>query len=55
LYMVGVASANSFGPLMRFAYGAGFTARLITRRLLAQAKTSKLPQTSTGNVGLVTD
>jgi len=29
LFMVGVASANSFGPLTRFAYGAGFTARRI--------------------------
>ena len=26
LYFVGLASANSFGPLTRFAYGAGFTA-----------------------------
>lgn len=33
LYFVGVAAANSFGPLMRFAYGAGFTARHITRAL----------------------
>lgn len=55
LYMVGVASANSFGPMMRFAFGAGFTARLITRRLQAQAKTSKLPQTSAGNAGLAID
>jgi thioredoxin reductase len=27
LYFAGVAAANSFGPVMRFAYGAGFTAR----------------------------
>ena len=27
LYFVGVASANSFGPVMRFAFGAGFAAR----------------------------
>jgi thioredoxin reductase len=33
LYFVGVSAANSFGPLMRFAYGADFTARQITRRL----------------------
>ncbi len=33
LYFVGVAAANSFGPLMRFAYGAGFTARRVTRAL----------------------
>lgn len=33
LYFVGVASANSFGPLMRFAFGADFTARRISRYL----------------------
>lgn len=27
LYFVGVAAANSFGPVMRFAYGAEFAAR----------------------------
>jgi thioredoxin reductase len=30
LYFVGIAAANSFGPLMRFAYGAPFTARRLT-------------------------
>lgn len=39
LYMVGVASANSFGPLTRFAYGAKFTAKHLSRHL---AKTAKL-------------
>jgi thioredoxin reductase len=33
LYFVGVAAANSFGPLMRFAFGAEFTARHLTKRL----------------------
>jgi thioredoxin reductase len=32
LYFVGVAAANSFGPLMRFAFGAGFTARHLTQQ-----------------------
>ena len=27
LYFAGVAAANSFGPVMRFAFGAGFAAR----------------------------
>jgi len=27
LYFLGLASANSFGPVMRFAFGAGFAAR----------------------------
>ena len=36
LYWVGLASANSFGPLGRFAYGAGFTARRLARKLAAR-------------------
>ena len=31
LYFIGIAAANSFGPVMRFAFGAGFTARRITQ------------------------
>lgn len=31
LYFTGVAAANSFGPVMRFAFGAGFSARHLTR------------------------
>ena len=33
LYFVGTASANSFGPVMRFAFGAGFTAPHLSRAL----------------------
>ncbi len=33
LYLVGVAAANSFGPLMRFACGARFTAKRVVRHL----------------------
>jgi thioredoxin reductase len=33
LYFVGVAAANSFGPVMRFAFGAGFAARTLARTL----------------------
>lgn len=35
LYLVGLASANNFGPLMRFAYGARFTARRLAGHLAA--------------------
>jgi hypothetical protein len=31
LYFVGVAAAYSFGPVMRFAFGAGFAARSVMR------------------------
>jgi thioredoxin reductase len=30
LYFAGLAAANSFGPVMRFAFGAGFAARTLT-------------------------
>ena len=30
LYFVGIAAANSFGPVMRFAFGAGFAAKRLT-------------------------
>ena len=33
LYFIGVSSANMFGPLMRFAFGADYTARYIVKRL----------------------
>lgn len=33
LYFVGTAAANSFGPMMRFAFGAAFTARRVTKSL----------------------
>jgi thioredoxin reductase len=36
LYFVGAASANSFGPLTRFAFGAGFTAKRLSKHLAAR-------------------
>jgi hypothetical protein len=33
LYFVGIAAANSFGPLLRFAFGADYTARRLARHL----------------------
>ena len=41
LYFVGIAAANSFGPVMRFAFGAGFAAKRITHYCkIARTKTS---------------
>jgi hypothetical protein len=34
LYFVGIAAANSFGPVMRFAFGAGFAARRLTETMM---------------------
>ena len=31
LYFVGIVAANSFGPVMRFAFGAGFAARTVAK------------------------
>jgi len=33
LYFIGIAAANSFGPLLRFAYGAKFAAKRVAARL----------------------
>jgi len=38
LYFVGTASANSFGPMMRFAYGADYTARRLSRHLANESR-----------------
>jgi hypothetical protein len=35
LYLIGLAAAPSFGPLCRFAYGAKFTSKHLTRHLAA--------------------
>jgi thioredoxin reductase len=45
LYFVGIAAANSFGPVMRFAFGAGFAARRLTQAMVrALARTpAKVP------------
>jgi hypothetical protein len=34
LYFSGITAANSFGPVMRFAFGAQFTARRLTGRVV---------------------
>jgi len=45
LYFVGIVAAYSFGPLMKFAYGAAFAAKRITRTIMkAQAyKPARVP------------
>ena len=49
LYFVGLASANSFGPLSRFAFGAGFAASRLTKHLAAasRSESASYPQTRT--------
>jgi thioredoxin reductase len=45
LYFAGVAAANSFGPVMRFAFGAGFAAHTITQAVakLATQESTSIP------------
>jgi hypothetical protein len=38
LFFVGVAAANIFGPVLRFAFGADFTARRVTNALQRSAR-----------------
>jgi thioredoxin reductase len=38
LYFVGISSALSFGPMMRFAYGSAYTARRLERHLARHAE-----------------
>jgi hypothetical protein len=51
LYFVGLAAANSFGPVMRFACGAGYTARQLGREVtrLAASANGWSPTTRAGN------
>jgi thioredoxin reductase len=42
LYFAGLAAANSFGPLMRFAYGAGFAARTLVHTLVKARSRERL-------------
>lgn len=36
LYFLGLASANSFGPMMRFAFGADYTTKKIVNHIVSQ-------------------
>ncbi|MGB8355632.1 MAG: NAD(P)-binding domain-containing protein [Chthoniobacteraceae bacterium] len=38
LYFTGVSAANSFGPVMRFAFGADYTARKLAGHLAARSR-----------------
>jgi thioredoxin reductase len=38
LYFIGLSAANSFGPVMRFAFGAGYAAETVTDAMLKALK-----------------
>ena len=54
LYFVGLAAANSFGPVMRFAFGAGFAAETLTETMVKSLKRS-LASVPVRNVASVAD
>lgn len=45
LYFIGVSAAASFGPMMRFAYGAAYTAGRVSRDLVRKLQRRPLPLT----------
>jgi thioredoxin reductase len=50
LYFVGTSAANTFGPLLRFAYGAGFTARRLSKHLARSVDRSSVLSAEKENV-----
>jgi len=52
LYFIGLASASSFGPLLRFAYGADFAARHLSLALAKSVKHAAAPVRSTSTATL---
>lgn len=46
LYFVGASAANSFGPLLRFAFGAEFAARRLSRHLAKSVSLNSAPSLS---------
>jgi thioredoxin reductase len=55
LYMVGLASAYSFGPLTRFACGAEFTAKHISKHVVAKIGASASSRPRGRSVGYATE
>lgn len=53
LYFVGVSAANTFGPLLRFAFGAEFTARRLSRHLAKLAYRKPIKGDSIAHVNAV--
>jgi thioredoxin reductase len=48
LYFAGIAAANSFGPVMRFAFGAGFAAKRITQSVVKSLARNPAPARASG-------
>ncbi|MGH9344103.1 MAG: NAD(P)-binding domain-containing protein, partial [Terriglobia bacterium] len=48
LYFAGISAANSFGPVMRFAFGAGFAARTLAHAIAAACSKETTPALAPG-------
>jgi thioredoxin reductase len=55
LYMVGLASAHSFGPLMRFGFGSRFTAKHISKHVVAKSRALASSRPQGRSVGYATE
>ena len=53
LYFVGPIAANSFGPLMRSAVGAKYTARRLSQHLAATTEKGQIRNASGGRNGRI--
>jgi thioredoxin reductase len=53
LYFVGTSAANTFGPLMRFAYGAGFAARRLSVHLAKSVSHKAMRRRSSVNIAAI--
>jgi len=51
LYFTGIAAANSFGPLLRFVYGARFAARRLSGHLATSRSARRISRTVGHKVG----
>jgi cation diffusion facilitator CzcD-associated flavoprotein CzcO len=54
LYFAGLIAANTFGPVMRFAFGAGFAARRITQAMVKLCSRNAVPAVAS-NRGVTTE
>jgi thioredoxin reductase len=55
LYFVGITAAHTFGPLLRFAFGAGFAAPRLSRHLHRTASRAPSPASATVTVDQVAE
>ncbi len=53
LYFIGTSAANTFGPLMRFAYGAKFAAERVCNHLVKKVSANYVSKPAAARVGVL--